>query len=92
MSTYWHRKDHPSRMRDEPKPPLTDTDPMPFGRYKGRKMQDVPGTYLGWLGEQDWIANWPLVKAYIIKSKKAIDWEIDRAAKRSLEPRLGRKE
>lgn len=72
MSTYWHRKDH------EPPAELTDTSPMPFGRYKGKKMQDVPGTYLGWLGEQDWIDKWPLVKAYIIKNKKVLDWETDR--------------
>jgi hypothetical protein len=29
--------------------PLTDTDPMPFGKHKGTPMQDVPATYLHWL-------------------------------------------
>lgn len=28
---------------------LTDTDPMPFGKYKGTRMQDVPASYLHWL-------------------------------------------
>lgn len=28
---------------------LKDTDPMPFGKYKGQKMQDVPASYLHWL-------------------------------------------
>lgn len=28
---------------------LTDTDPMPFGRYKDTPMQDVPANYLHWL-------------------------------------------
>lgn len=28
---------------------LTDTDPMPFGKYKGTPMQDVPASYLHWL-------------------------------------------
>ena len=28
--------------------PLEDTDPMPFGQYKGVKMQDVPCNYLHW--------------------------------------------
>lgn len=27
---------------------LTDTDPMPFGKYKGTPMQDVPVEYLHW--------------------------------------------
>lgn len=29
--------------------PLTDTDPMPFGKYKGQPMQEVPAYYLHWL-------------------------------------------
>ena len=28
---------------------LTDIDPMPFGKYKGTPMQDVPCSYLHWL-------------------------------------------
>lgn len=28
---------------------LTDTDLMPFGKYKGTPMQDVPASYLHWL-------------------------------------------
>jgi uncharacterized protein (DUF3820 family) len=28
---------------------LTDTDPMPFGKYKGVPMQDVPAAYLHYL-------------------------------------------
>ena len=28
---------------------LQDTDPMPFGKYKGQPMQDVPASYLHWL-------------------------------------------
>lgn len=29
--------------------PLEDLDPMPFGKYKGKPMQDVPANYLHWL-------------------------------------------
>jgi uncharacterized protein (DUF3820 family) len=29
--------------------PLTDTSKMPFGKYKGQLMQDVPASYLHWL-------------------------------------------
>jgi hypothetical protein len=28
---------------------LQDDDPMPFGKYKGTPMQDVPASYLFWL-------------------------------------------
>ena len=28
---------------------LEDTDPMPWGKYKGQPMQDVPADYLFWL-------------------------------------------
>ncbi len=29
--------------------PLLDTSPMPFGKYKGDKMENVPASYLLWL-------------------------------------------
>lgn len=29
--------------------PLTDLDPMPFGKHKGVPMQDVPASYLHYL-------------------------------------------
>lgn len=28
---------------------MKDTDPMPFGKFKGKPMQDVPSGYLCWL-------------------------------------------
>ena len=28
---------------------FTDLTPMPFGKYKGTPMQDVPASYLHWL-------------------------------------------
>lgn len=28
---------------------LEDTDKMPFGKYKGEMMQEVPSSYLHWL-------------------------------------------
>ncbi len=28
---------------------LTDQSPMPFGKYKGRKMEDVPADYFHYL-------------------------------------------
>jgi uncharacterized protein (DUF3820 family) len=29
--------------------PLSDTDPMPFGKHKGKAMRDVPASYFRWL-------------------------------------------
>lgn len=28
---------------------MTDTDPMPFGKYKGTAMANVPASYLAWV-------------------------------------------
>ena len=56
--------------------PLHDEEPMPFGKYKGTKMKDVPSDYLDWLIGQPWIAKWPRVKAYIEANKKSIEEDI----------------
>jgi hypothetical protein len=42
---------------------MTDQDLMPFGKYKGEKMEDVPASYLLWL--RDAAVRHPGVKAYI---------------------------
>lgn len=42
---------------------MTDQDPMPFGKYKDRKMKDVPADYLLWLRDQNCRHN--EVKNYI---------------------------
>lgn len=31
---------------------LADTDPMPFGKYKGQPMEEVLASYLHWLWSQ----------------------------------------
>ena len=33
--------------------PLNDLSPMPFGKYKGTPMQDVPASYLHYLWTND---------------------------------------
>lgn len=32
---------------------LDDQSPMPFGKHKGKKMEDVPAEYLLWLRDQN---------------------------------------
>jgi len=56
--------------------PLHDEEPMPFGKYKGTKMKDVPSDYLDWLIGQPWISKWPRVKLYIEANKKSIEEDI----------------
>jgi hypothetical protein len=55
-------------------PALTDLDPMPFGKYKGTPMQDVPASYLVWLRNEG--CRDPLVANYIHNSWEAIQQEI----------------
>ena len=58
--------------------PLDDTDPMPFGRYKGTPMQDVPATYLHWLwcnGKKDDLGS--PVGNYIFRNLNALKMEYE---------------
>ena len=55
---------------------LNDTDKMPFGKYRGEPMQDVPASYLHWLWsngkEHD---NLCQVADYIRRNKTALEQE-----------------
>jgi len=54
---------------------LSDDDPMPFGKHKGKKMKEVPASYLDWLSDQ-WKVD-TLVRRYIKKNWKAIEAELE---------------
>lgn len=41
--------DPPSESKPRNPKVLTDLCPMPFGKHQGRRMQDVPASYLFWL-------------------------------------------
>lgn len=56
---------------------LTDESPFPFGVHKGKKMENVPASYLDWFDGQDWSKDWPLVKAYVKKNRAVLNMEID---------------
>lgn len=58
---------------------LNDESPMPFGKYKGDKMANVPASYLLWLYENekcnkevlDYVLyNLDVIKEQIKRSKK----------------------
>ena len=55
---------------------MTDADLMPFGKHRGKRMEDVPAGYLDWVHGQDWIDEWPDVKAYIEDNRSVIDSEL----------------
>lgn len=48
---------------------MDDQSPMPFGKYKGRKMEDVPAEYLLWLRDQGHTGP---VREYIEESLPAL--------------------
>jgi len=43
---------------------LTDDDIMPFGKYKGERLGNVPDHYLVWFLKQEWSGEWPDLVEY----------------------------
>lgn len=58
---------------------MTDNSTMPFGKYKGQKMANVPGDYLLWLYENN--KCYGEVKDYIKNNLDVIKEEIKRKKK-----------
>ena len=52
----------------------TDNSPMPWGKYKGYKMANVPADYLIWLYENDRCDKH--IKAYIEDNLDVLRFEI----------------
>ena len=62
-----------------PSQAMKDSDRMPFGQHKGKRLDEVPAKYLDWLSGEDWLdKTWPALAAYIRIHRKQIDWELDR--------------
>lgn len=64
---------------------LQDTDPMPFGKYKGKPMAQVPASYLFWLEEKitaTFYNNRTLqekeIMAYVKENRQVLEKEITR--------------
>lgn len=55
---------------------LNDDSIMPFGKYKGEKLGDVPADYLLWLYENDRCDR--KVKSYVEENMDVIKIEIQR--------------
>ena len=56
---------------------ITDESIMQFGKYKGKKMKDVPASYLIWCYEQDWILKDPDLFTYIDTNWNALEQEVE---------------
>lgn len=56
------------------KPAYGDDDKMPFGKYKGERMADVPASYLHWLWQQKPLSNLRL-ENYIFNNIEALKKE-----------------
>lgn len=55
---------------------LTDESPMPFGKFKGEKMANVPASYLMWLYDNGKCSG--NVKEYIENNMDVLQIEIKR--------------
>ena len=53
---------------------LNDNSPMPWGKYKGEKMANVPADYLIWLLENNKCNK--EVKDYILDNMDSLKYEI----------------
>jgi hypothetical protein len=48
-----------------PPTPWTDATVMPWGEHKGKRLGELPASYLLWLFEQTWIRDWPGLHLYL---------------------------
>lgn len=53
---------------------MTDEDLMPFGKYKGNKMANVPANYLLWLYDMD--KCYGVVKSYVKENEDVLRLEV----------------
>jgi uncharacterized protein (DUF3820 family) len=59
---------------------FTDNTPMPFGKYMGKAMVNVPAIYLLWLYNEG--CSHDGVRKYIINNLDAIKTEVSRIPKK----------
>jgi hypothetical protein len=57
---------------------LDETDSIPFGKYAGTPLGEVPAGYLLWLFEQPWLqTSWPDLYEYIEDNQDSIAQDAD---------------
>lgn len=62
---------------------MTDESLMPFGKYRGEKMANVPASYLMWAWDNKIVSvhKWPKVWIYIRENLDAIKSELSNAGR-----------
>jgi len=58
---------------------MNDESIMPFGRYKGQKLANVPASYLLWCYDQEWCRGH--LKVYIEDNKEVLHREVKQQTK-----------
>lgn len=57
--------------------PFTDRDKMTFGKHVGKKLEQVPASYLLWLGDQIGLnKTQPRLYAYIQKNRELLEDQV----------------
>jgi hypothetical protein len=56
--------------------PMTDKSIMPFGKHAGKKLEQVPASYLLWFDEQDWSHKYPKLEAYVAKHRELLEDQV----------------
>ena len=67
------RLQHPAKSTYMSSETITDNSPMPFGKYVGSPMVDVPAVYLLWLHNEG--CSHQGVKQYILNNLDALNKE-----------------
>lgn len=73
MSTKFDPEEAKRRLAE----PLTDKSLMPFGKYKGKTLEQVPASYLLWFDEQEWSWKHPKLEAYVSKNRDLLEDQVE---------------
>lgn len=58
-------------------PPADDDFVMPFGKHKGKKLKDVPASYLMWWIDAEGTVNTVRILKYVIANFDALEKEVE---------------
>ena len=66
---------------------MDDNSIMPFGKYAGQKMSNIPASYFKWLWDSNAVSmqRWNKVYWYIKRNKDALNKELKEQAKEEIE-------
>lgn len=56
---------------------FTDESIMPFGRYQGKKMEDVPASYLIWMWDEGNKINDSRVREYVLENLDVLRKQVE---------------